>query len=265
MIILGNIFRNGVVDAGDVEFGYGVRLNATGWTFSDGVSKPISGRGIGHSPTSGRYEFSKQLLTFKGPGSFLFRGNDPESVKIINWVDIQQQLIIKLTQTFYSFREIYLVTESATTLDWTLAIANADKAELEIATDAENFGIVDIFGHHSAQTLQSKNIEYYHRESKRKPAFFKAKKLVVRDEKMEAFVNGLINENQAQNEWAQGFYNYDFHYDPAATPNITHNMQESILDMLKAKELNPKTSLLYFTWADANMDDVEKLFLHYAD
>ena len=33
--------------------------------------------------------------------------------------------------------------------------------------------------------------------------------------------------------------------------------------MLQANELNPNTALLYFKWADANLDDIEKLFLVY--
>ena len=263
MIVLGNIFRNGIVNPEDGKLGYGVKQNAAGWVFSDGVTKPYSGRGSGHGPIDGEFEFSKQVLAFSAKGSFFFRGNEPESVKILNWNELQQQLIIKLTQTYYSFREVYVVTESATTADWTLAISSSDKGELEIATDSENFGLVDIFGHHSARTIQSKDIEYYHREPKRKPGFFKAKKLVVQDEKIEVFISELINQGQDQNEWANNFYQYDFDYDPAYASQIPGSSKASILDMLRSNELNPNTALLYFRWTDANLDDVEKLLLKY--
>jgi hypothetical protein len=265
IIILGNIFRNNIVDPGDCRFGYGIKLNPLGWTFSDGVTKPYSGRGSGHGPIIGEFEFSKQILAFSSPGSFFFKGNLPESAKILNWNDLQQQLIIKLTQTYYSFREIYVATECVTTADWTLAISSSDNGELEIATDAENFGLTDIFGHHSAKTIQSKDIEFYYREPERKPAFFKAKKLVVQDERLEIFISDLINERLDQNEWARSFYNYDFQYDTPYSPQIPGNMQTSVLDMLQANELNPNTALLYFKWADANLDDIEKLFTNYGN
>ena len=263
VIVLGNIFRNGIINPEDGKLGYGIKQNTAGWVLSDGVTKPYSGRGSGHSPIEGEFEFSKQVLAFAHKGSFFFRGNEPESVKILNWNELQQQLIIKLTQTYYSFREVYVVTESATTADWTLAVSSADRGELEIATDAENFGLVDIFGHHSAKTIQSKDIEYYYRESKRKPAFFKAKKLVVQDEKIELFISELINRGHDQSEWANNFFENNFDYDPGRFPQISGDSKASMLDMLRSNELNPNTALLYFRWADANLDDVEKLLLKY--
>jgi len=263
MILLGNVYRNGIIDRDDCELSNGIPLNPAGWTFNDGVTKPYSGRGSGHGPIAGDFEYSKQVLAFNAPGSFFFKGNEPEAVKIVNWSAIQQQLIIKMTQTIYSFRDIYIVTECVSTTDWTLAIASSDKAELEIATDTENFGLVDIFGHHTAKTVQSKDIEYYHREPNRKPAFFKAKKLFVQEERTDVFISELINERQNQNEWARSFFNYDFHYDTVYSSHLSRNAQASLLDMLQANELNPNTALRYFKWVDANLDDIEKLFLIY--
>jgi hypothetical protein len=260
MIVLGNIFRNGIIAAEDAELG---KLSLGNWNFNDGVSKPYSGRGSGHSPIEGEFEFSKQVLAFANKGSFFFRASEPESVKILNWNSIQQQLIIRLTQTLYSFRELYVVTEVASASDWTLAISGSEKAELEIATDAENFGLVDIFGHHSAKTIQSKDIEYYHRETKRKPIFLKAKKLAVQDDKLESFISELISRTQGTDEWASSFYNYGFEHDGAHHPPSQRNAQASLLDMLKANDLNPNTALMYFKWADASLDDVERLFITY--
>ena len=260
MIILGNIFRNGIVDKTDTKMEYGIKLNPVNWNFSDGISKPYSGRGSGHGPNGDTFEFSKQVLAFARAGSFIFSANDPETIKIINWADIQQQLIIKMTQTYYSFRELYIVTEVASAADWTLAVAGAEKAELEIATDGENFGLTDIFGHHSTKTIQSKDIEYYHRESKRRPAFLRAKKLVVQEEKQEAFISGLMSQRINAAEWAGDFFDHAFPYESQYAPHISANARLSALDMLLANELNPNTALLYFRWANANMDDIEKLF-----
>lgn len=261
LIVLGNIFRGGIVDRGNVEFSYGNRLNPAGWFFSEGVTKPYSARGTGEGPISGGFEFSKQVLAFAHKGDFIFRGNYPESVKIVNWSDIQQQLIIKLTQTFYSFREVYVVTETATMSHWTLAIAGADKAELEIATEDNNFGLVDIFGFESAKTIQSKDIEFYHRESGRKPVFFKAKKLVVQDDKMEIFISELISQATGKTDWAGSFFDYEFNLENDYFPASHGHARDNVLDMLQANQLNPNTALQYFKWSDANLEDIEKLFL----
>lgn len=263
MVVLGNIFRDRVVDPLDAKFSYGIRLNPAGWNFSDGVTKPYSGRGSGHGSIHGDFQFSKQVLSFADYGSFIFKGNEPEAVKLVNFNELQQALIIRLTTVMFSFRELYLVTESATAESWTLAIASSGKGELEISTDSENFGLVDIFGHGSTKTIQSKDIEYDQRETKRKPVFFKAKKLVVQDDKLEVFISQLIKQTQGVNEWAGSFYDYGFHYDTMYSTHARQNISYSLPDMLQAGELNPNTALLYFTWEDANMDDIEKLFLVY--
>lgn len=264
MIVMGNIFRSGLIAPDDCTIEYAIRQNPVNWNFSDGMTKPYSGRGTaGNSLSAGEFEFSKQVLAFDTRGSFFFKSTDPESVRIANWNDFQQQLIIKFTQTVYTFRELYVATECATTADWTLAVSGAEKAELEIATDEENFGLVDIFGHHSAKTIQSKDIEYYHRQNGRKPSFFKAKKLAVQDEKMQVFINELISGQLSRNEWAGSFFNYDFYYDASYTPNITSNAQAGTIDMLQANQLNPNTALQYFKWVDASLDDVEKFFQVY--
>jgi len=175
-------------------------------------------------------------------------------------------LIIKLTQSLFSFRELYVVTESATANSTTLAIAGEPNAELELASDTENFGLVDIFGHPNTKTIQSKDIEYYHRETKRKPAYFKAKKLMVQEDKLAYFISDFINKDCNVSEWADTFFDSNFHNEIDYNAQmIMQNAQGYFLDLLQANELNPNTALLYFKWADANLDDIEKLFANYGN
>jgi hypothetical protein len=266
IIFLGNLYRNAIVAPHDVDLSGIIPLNASNWNFSDGISKPYSGRGHGHSAIEGELEFSKQILAFAHKGSFIFRAEEPESIKINNWNEIQQQLIIKLTQSLFSFRELYVVTESATANSTTLAIAGEPNAELELASDTENFGLVDIFGHPNTKTIQSKDIEYYHRETKRKPAYFKAKKLMVQEDKLAYFISDFINKDCNVSEWADTFFDSNFHNEIDYNAQmIMQNAQGYFLDLLQANELNPNTALLYFKWADANLDDIEKLFGNYGN
>lgn len=264
MIILGNIYKKKLVIPENSYFENGIKLNPATWSFNEGVTKPYSGRGTGNNPIEGEFEFSRQILSFDGSGSYFFRGNEPEAVKIGNWNDIKDGLIIKLTQTLYSFRDLYLVTECVTNSNWTLAIASSEDAELEIATDSENYGLVDIFGHSSSRTIQSRDIEYYNREEDRKPVFLKAKKLAVQNEHLDTFISELISEYASRNEWANDFFDYDFYSEGASfAPNVSQAAEINLLDLLQANQLNPNTALLYFRWIDANLDDIEKLFINY--
>jgi hypothetical protein len=266
IILLGNIYRDAIVVDGDIDLSNLIVLNESNWNFSDGISKPYSGRAQGNAALEGSFEFSKQILAFADRGSFIFRTEHPESVRIKNWSDIQQQLIIKLTQTLYSFRQLYIVTESATAANTTLAVAGEANAELELASDAENFGMVDIFGHQDTKTIQSKDIDYYHRETKRKPAYFKAKKLVVQDEKLSYFISDFIARESNTSQWTDSFFDSNFDHDTDYNAQIMmENPQSFFLDMLQSNELNPNTALLYFKWADASLDDVEKLFEAYGN
>ncbi|WP_445455551.1 hypothetical protein [Flavobacterium sp. HNIBRBA15423] len=263
MILLGNIFSSQIVDTKNVDFEHAIKLNTDSWKFSEGVTKPYSGRGTGNNAIDGIFEFSKQILAFESSGSFFFTSNEPEAVKIKNWSELQNELIIKLTQTYFSFRELYLITETASTSDWTLAISGSKNGELEIAIDTENFGLVDIFGHSSSKTIQSKDIEYYNRQPERKPSFFKAKKLVEQNETVQVFIDELIYQRTLLNKWGKDFYKYNLNTNHEHEAAILSNAQISILDLLPSNQLNPNTALLYFKWADASLDDIEKLFVNY--
>lgn len=258
--LLGNIFRNNVIAADQAVIDYHLKLNPANWHFSDGISKPYSGRGSAHDPVAGEFEFSKQVIAFSRRGSFVFHASTPEAARIANWEDLKQSLIIKLTQTFYSFRELYVVTECATASDWSLAIACSENAEMEIAGELDHFGISDLFGQGNVKVIQSRDIEFYHKETGRKPRFFRAKKLAVKDEKKEIFLSDFVNHTVLQNEWAASFYDFEMGDNVSYTPDHPTCDPANTLDMLPAHELNPNTVLQYFKWADVTLDDVEKLF-----
>lgn len=264
MVLLGNIFRNGVVDVDEVSFEYGIQQNQYNWNFSNGVTKPYVGRDSGQNPIEGTFGYSKEILAFKEFGSFFFTSNHPESVKILNWNAIAAELIIKLTQVLYSFRELYVVTESAVASDWTLAISGSDKGELEIASETESSGLIELFGKANSKTIQARDIEYYHKEEKKIPSFFKAKKLIVQPEKLDVFISDLIRERTGRGDWAVNFFDYDYEH-TSFLVSIPQNHPTCVLDMLQANQLNPNTALQYFKWVDANLDDIEKLFITYGN
>lgn len=261
IVVLGNIYMNRVISAENCSITKAKKLNENSWKLDSGISKPYAGRGRGEDVFEGQFEYSRQLLAFANRGSYIFRTETPESIGIGNWTSIRDELIIKLTQTNFSFREVYVVTECATAASWTLAIAGAEQAELEIATDQENFGLQDIFGHASSKTIQSKDLASYHRQDKRVPNFFKAKRLAVKVEQIHAVMSDLENQRMHIGEWARDFFDYKFDYHKAgASPLVSGNTGPNSLEVLRAGDMNPNTALSYFQWADTSLDDVNRLF-----
>ena len=259
---MGNIFRNRIINPDECTLKYGIKLDAAAWQFTSGMAERYAGYGSDRLPQS-ETSYRSQVLTFASKGSFAFRGHRPELAKIMNWSELQQQLIIKLTQTIYSFRELYLVTEAAAASDWTLAVAGSKKAELEIASGLEEVPFEDLFGHLSATVVRRKDIAFFHHEKARKPLFFKAKKLAVQDERLEVFISELIYQQLDRNGWINSFYSPALYHDNLPEPQLPVHAQTGLLNMLQAGELNPNTALQYFKWVDTSLDDVEQLFVSY--
>lgn len=264
--VLGNIFNPPIVDQLAVQFETEISINKANWNIGEGVSKPYSGSGIHHGGLEGESTFNRQIIGFADRGSFLFKADAPQAMRIGNWSQIRDELIVKMTQVYYSFREVYVITDCVVTDGWTLAVAGAPEAELEIESEHDEGNWMDVFGRSSSKTVQSKNMEFYHQEKRRKSSFFKAKKLVVNDDKITPFISSFMRKSTEQQEWAHSFYPYDFYNDAGLFSHLnTNNLRISILDLLQGNQLNPNTALSYFSWANTNLDDISKLFLTYGE
>ncbi len=263
IILLGNIFNPRMVGYFERDFEEDLMLNESNWQISKGMSKPYAGRGSGQTPIDGVFEFSKQVIAFEERGSFIFKGSQPRSLKLANWNEIQAELIIKMTQTYYSFREVYVVSEVASLANWTLAIAGKENAELEIASEVESFGLVDIFGHETSRSIQSRDVDFYEHEKNRKWSFFKAKKLVVQEGVQDYFISDLLKKRRLASNWSATFFPIEIVEDQLWLPDHYHvNGRASLLDLLQANQLNPNTALEYFKWRNADLVDLETVFLH---
>lgn len=260
--VLGNIFKKGLVDRDDMVIQERESLNEASWNFSHGMRKVYAGKSKSELSTLDvDFEYSKQILAFDGPGSFVFNGTKPEAMRIDNWSHIADSLIIKLTQSFYSFREVYVVTECASTSHWRLAVSGSDKGELELAIEEEDFGMLDLFGHEKSKIVQSRDIEIHMHIDKRMPSFFKAKRLTVQEHNLETFMSDLISERSNHLNWGCNYFDGGFENDSDGIPMAAHGYNNAnLLDLLAANELNPNTALSYFKWTNTSLDDVMKFF-----
>lgn len=261
IVRLGNIYKDGVISGEAIKISHNNKLNSFSWDYQEGVSAQFLGADSFSRDDMSSY--CKHILSFSTPGSHIFKGNEPFASRVTNWADIEPELIIKMTQTLFSFRELYVVTESVAFTDWSLAVAGTGGAELELISEASAIGHSHVFKDISSNIVLSRDMECFTRSDAKIPSFFKAKKLVVQETRQDYIISQLITRQLDYSEWANGFF--ERQYTTTNEPVDYRSTQSgiSILDLLQANQLNPNTALLYFRWADANLDDVEKLFISY--
>lgn len=261
IIKLGNIYKDGVIGGEAIKISHNNKLNPFSWDFHEGVSVQFLGADSVSRDDIASY--SKHILSFSGSGAHIFKGNEPFATRIANWADIEPELIIKMTQTLFSFRDLYVVTEAVAFTDWSLAVAAGDGAELELISETPAMGRRHVFSDILSNMVLSKDLECFIRSDAKVPSFFKARKLVVQETRQDYIISALIARQTNYGEWANGFF--DGQYDTTNEPTDYRSSHSSIstLDLLQANQLNPNTALQYFRWADANLDDIEKLFISY--
>jgi hypothetical protein len=118
---------------------------------------------------------------------------------------------------------------------------------------------------HQPKQFNRKALNITTTKQKENPFFFKAKKLVPQQDKLEGFINNLTTGRMNAGKWASYFYKNDFYEDPVYLSATTKNAQMCMMDMLAPNELNLNTASLYFRWEDAGLEDIERLFLSYGN
>ncbi len=268
MIRLGNLYKEGFIDEEHTRINKkGVRLTNYSWKMSEGFKKEYAVREVINNDYGEKaYNFTKQLLRYVNPGSFSFSAHKPESVRILNWDHIKDKLLVKFTQSEYSFRELYIVTEVVSAEHWTLAVSGQHDGELEVISAENDIGLVDVFGDSSSQAIMSKGMEVYTNREGRAPNFFKAKKLILREEISDAYFQNISENESELVDWAKEFYDYEFHgNDQFNFSHLGQNVVWDLVDVIISTQLNINNALQHFKWVDATMDDVAKFNLHYGD
>lgn len=194
-----------------------------------------------------RNYWTRQVLQFDESGSFIFHGNAPYAKVLRNWYRIKDDTTLKITQTHYAFRDIYLVTGVAVVDEWALAIAGAANAELSTSTEARDMDLFTLISHTSARTNECRDVACYEKSSGQPAYFFRAKKLILSDRVQDAYLKRLLDN--ARDLGARELGNW----------LGNSGVNNSLLNLMTSNELNLSTAIEFFSWADASLDDVEKL------
>lgn len=258
MVVLGNIFQLQMSDK--LALSDESSLNPVNWNFEDGVANAFSARSKGKAIFDAEkdFEFSKLILQFAELGSFRFHTINPAAIRLLSWGQIAEGMIIKMTQTYFNFREVSIVTECAFADEWSLAIAGKPGAEMELATSQDDETLVNIFASEGVKTIQTKNIAIHEQVKKKKPVYFKAKKLAMRQEGLLDLKQSIANLSEGRDNWAFNNLNEKYHFDIGTncTPRFMQN-NIKLLDMIPSNQISPNNALLFFRWDDFGLDDIK--------
>ena len=213
-------------------------LNEYDWKIQDDVHQLFCEKII-----DDRYEntsYTKEILEFTNSGSFLFFGVKPRAESISNWNEISESLILKLTQSDFSFRELYIVSAVAKMTNYTLAIADKPGAQLEFIANSDASEFYDLLSDPTCEITKRTKISHFDKHLENPIYFFKAKKLVLKLKKREELLKKIMEVSGPN--YFKSWYDGD------------------LLNHVKSNDLNVTTCLDFFEWAETSLDDVEKLY-----
>ncbi|CAM4139472.1 hypothetical protein [Pseudoalteromonas byunsanensis] len=179
----------------------------------------------------------QQTFRFDKAGAYLFYGDNPMATYMRNWSQVAPELIVKLTQSKYTFREAYVVTAVARMSRWGLAIAATEGAELMLEGEREHS--LCLFEQQRCNITNSSGLAFFEHNDERPMHFFKAKKLTISDRKFDEYLHEL---------YKRGTYKPQLPID-----NWLHS---NLLSLSTTEQLNINTCQDFFQWQDATLDDV---------
>lgn len=219
-----------------------IELNPLDWRINRGVKQVYCGTQL-YSDQLGEQESRvKQVIEFSQAKNFIFAGSAAKCHLVLNWNEIKDDAILKLTQTHYGFRELYFVTGVAVMENWGLAISGGERGLLEVSAGLDTSDYVTLMNHSSSRREECNNIACYEKSQGEPAYFFKAKKLMISDSAYDKYLNRLV-ENQ------QGL-----------TQAVMANwLSQSLINLTQSNELNLASTMGAFSWTNAGLDDIERL------
>lgn len=184
--------------------------------------------------------FREQSYRFDAAGSYLFWGVRPHAHLLMNWHQVAQELIVKMTQSLYRFNELIAITGVAEFPHWGLAIAGQEGAQLQLVGDMTASDC--LFASAECQTADSRLLKILDYSKEQPLYFFKAKKLTLSSKLKDRYLQRLLSAGQTYSE-----------------RNIQNWLQSDLLNLARSEELTINSSAEFFEWQDVCLDEVERL------
>jgi len=179
-------------------------------------------------------------LRFGAPGDFVFRAGEISARYVLNWPDIQRDLILKLTQLHYTFRDVCVVTAVAKAYNWMLAIAGGSGAVLTSRAVESDGGWFDDVLHESACRVLEDGMAYLaiERDVKRPAHFFQAQRLRLSDAVESRLLRQVLEQGQQYGDHMRSNW-----------------LQVDRTSLMRGSDLNLNTAMDTFTWRPVMPED----------
>ena len=212
------------------------------WNFSYGAHQSHTEMQAFDDANGERYSQTRQVLDFLHPGNFLFHATAGHAHLLLNWDQRKSDVILKLTQTHYQFREVYVVTAVATMREWGLVVAGQDEARLEMSAASNSHDQFSLLSHQSARVDVSRGIAHIDIGSGQAAHFFKAKKLILSDATIDRYQTRLAENTTHLKE-----------------KQVAQWLNAEMINVGRAADLNLSTCMDYFSWRDMSLNDIAEL------
>lgn len=189
---------------------------------------------------NGLSQIRQQSYSFQQAGAYLFSGRNPQGRFMLNWHKIVKELIVKLTQSKFTFQEVYVVTDIANIPHWGLAIAAQANASLQLVAASSSGNC--LFDVEDCQMSDSSYLSVYQHSHSQPLFFFRAKKLVLSAKKHDHYLKEMLHNDGVM-----------------SPPYHKEWLQTSLLNLASSNELNITSCTDFFDWQDVGMDEVVKL------
>lgn len=185
---------------------------------------------------------SRLELEFAWPGSYLFRCQTIQAEYLMNWQQLRDDLILKLSQLHYQFRQVYVVTAVARAEHWDLSIAGQAEASLIYASSNQTAHYFDLLGAQQRQLQASRGLARQQSSANLPAHFIQAKALTLSDSAKDKMLRQIIEGQAGTNAMQRANW-----------------LRADWMNLFKNPDPSLNSCIDLFSWRDFNLDDVEKL------
>lgn len=186
--------------------------------------------------------FSRYEVDFAWAGSYVFQCQQVQAQFLLNWHQLRDDFLLKLSQLHFQFRDAYVVTAVAQASQWNLSIAATAGANLHYTTASQSQDLFISLACPELQFEASRGLAVQQSSVHQPAHFIQAKRMILSE--------------AARDKMLQQVLERQLGISPLARANW---LQADWVNLLKNPELSLNTCKDIFSWRDLNLDDIELL------
>lgn len=186
--------------------------------------------------------FSRYELDFAWPGSYLFQCQGVQAQYLLNWHQLRDDFLLKLSQLHFHFRDAIVVTAVARAENWNLCIAANGGASLHYSASHPDQDLFASLACPERQFEASRGLAIHQNSTRCAAHFIQAKRMILSEAAADKMLQGLVEKQAGMSAVERANW-----------------LRADWINLLKNPELSINTCKDVFSWRDLNLDDIELL------